>query len=92
MNSPQLSEIPVGTNSNFVTRKDSKQKKRGVLGRKRPFNELKKALTFEEQDSSRSSIEDAPEIESEEQQSVHLDESNLKLSASKRAKTETYEK
>ena len=63
-----------------------------MLGRKRPFNQLKKALPPRVTRSQQQSARDGTGFEDEQIGDALLEHNNLKLSASKRAKTERYER
>lgn len=82
-NSARRIEIPSQHNAAFTApqRDSTQQRRRGVLGRKRSFNELKKTYTMpvNGQESSRSAEEVKESL-------IDFEQSNLKLSASKRAK------
>lgn len=83
-NSARRIEIPSQQNLSFTAPQQcdsAQQRRRGVLGRKRSFNELQRAQTMPA--SGQQNVRSAEEVK----EYLHdFEQSNLKLSASKRAK------
>ena len=67
-----------------------KQKKKVAFGRKRSYNELKKAQNLPQRTTRSSPREGQEEFMCNSDSLLDADQSNLKLSASKRAKTDNY--